>query len=105
MHKQLVDRSGYFEIPYSQALKSSLKRQETFTMAQYFYIYGKSKVIISFLRWNQWCFAYEKQNTAVNYILQNAIISSGAVHYLDIRNPFDVANLYPFQKIIQPSVN
>lgn len=66
MHKQLVNRSGYFEISYSQALKSTLKRQETFTMAQYFYIYGKSK---------------------------NAIISSGAVNYLDVRNPFDVANL------------
>ncbi|XP_065206409.1 ribonuclease P protein subunit p30 [Planococcus citri] len=66
LHKQLTDRNGYFEIMYSQALKSSVRRQETITMAQYFHIYGKSK---------------------------NVIISSGAVNYLELRNPFDVANL------------
>ncbi|KAK7572000.1 hypothetical protein V9T40_014472 [Parthenolecanium corni] len=66
LHKTLISRSGYFEISYGQGLRSSKNRQELITMTQYFSIYGKSK---------------------------NAIISSGASQYLDLRNPFDVANL------------
>lgn len=67
LRKILVSRSAYFKISYRQGLKNSKNRQELLTMTQYFSIYGKSK---------------------------NAIISSGASHYLELRNPIDMANFY-----------
>lgn len=66
LYRQVVERGGYFELSYAQGLKSKVQRQELITMAHFFHIYGKSK---------------------------NLIISSGASQVLELRNPYDVANL------------
>lgn len=69
MYNQLVDRGYHFELLYSPAIVDSTKRKNLIHAAHLFHSFGKSK---------------------------NIIFSSGAENALQIRNPYDIINLYPF---------
>lgn len=65
-YKLAVDRSMYFEIRYAPVITDSNHRRDIIRRAHSYHSYGKSKSII---------------------------ISSGASNYIQLRTPYEVANL------------
>ncbi|XP_046437836.1 ribonuclease P protein subunit p30-like [Daphnia pulex] len=65
-YRQATDRGIFFEIPYSHMLRDSSNRKKIIQISHLYHTVGKSR---------------------------NVIISSGALTPLELRNPYDVANL------------
>lgn len=73
LYNVLKDRNVYFELMYSPAIRDSTSRKNIIHMSHLYHAYGKSK---------------------------NIIISSSAAEAFQVRSPYDVINLYPFESKI-----
>lgn len=70
---QMAARRGiFFEIQYAPAVRDSNQRKDTIIVAQNLVSHRKAKSIL---------------------------ISSGALNAFQVRGPYDIANLYPFEKL------